>query len=68
MSLRLASLLAGAALALTAASAALAGQAVSLRPDVSSGRTVTLGDLFEDAGAAAEVMVGYGAPAGQERG
>ncbi len=65
MSLRLAPLLAGAALALAAASSAFAGQAVSLRSDVSSGRTVTLGDLFEDAGAVGDVMVGYGAPTGQ---
>ncbi|QUD87821.1 flagellar basal body P-ring formation chaperone FlgA [Phenylobacterium montanum] len=65
MSQRILSFLAGAAIALAAASAALAGEPVSLRPDVASGRTVTLGDLFEGAGAAGEVMVGYGAPAGQ---
>ena len=66
MSPRIVSLLAGAAVALAAASASLAGEPVQLRPDVSSGPTVTLGDLFDGAGSASEIMVGYGAPAGQD--
>lgn len=55
---------AGAALGILGASAAVAGQAVVLRTDVSSGPTITLGDLFDAAGPAAPVMVGTGAPAG----
>jgi flagella basal body P-ring formation protein FlgA len=47
-----------------AASAALAGQPVSLRDAPSSGAQVTLGDLFEGAGGASKVVVGNGAPAG----
>ena len=66
MSRRIASFLAGAALAMAAASTALAGEPVQLRSDVASGRTVTLGDLFDGAGSASDVMIGYGAPAGQD--
>jgi flagellar basal body P-ring formation protein FlgA len=47
-----------------AASAAAAGQPVSLREFPSSGPQVTLGDLFEGAGAASRVVVGNGAPLG----
>ena len=65
MTKRLRQFAAGVLLALAAVSTALAGQPVSLRADVSSGRTVTLGDLFDNAGSAEQVMVGYGAPAGQ---
>jgi flagella basal body P-ring formation protein FlgA len=46
------------------ASAASANTPVNLRPDPASGPTVTLGDLFDGAGPAAQVMVGNGAPAG----
>jgi len=47
-----------------AASAAMAGQPVSLRPDPSSSGAITLGDLFDDAGGAAKIIVGSSAPAG----
>ena len=63
---RLQSVLVGAALVLASACAAMAGQPVSLKTDLASGRTVTLGDLFDNPGAASAVMVGYGAPAGQD--
>jgi flagella basal body P-ring formation protein FlgA len=53
-----------AACALSAAPAA-AGVAVTLKAQVSSGRTVTLGDLFDGAGAQASVVVGNGAPPGE---
>lgn len=56
--------LAGAALSFAYAALAQAGQPVNLRADVSSGPTITLGDLFDDAGAANQIMVGNGAPAG----
>jgi len=58
--------LVAAALALSVAGLAWAGAPVSLRPDLSSGATITLGDLFDAPGPAATVLVGYGAPAGQE--
>ena len=56
-------------LALTAvmsltASAALAGQPVSLRTDLSSAGAITLGDLFDDAGSAGKTIVGNAAPVG----
>ncbi len=38
---------------------------MSLRADTASGSVITLGDLFANAGPAAQVMVGYGAPAGE---
>jgi flagella basal body P-ring formation protein FlgA len=45
--------------ALTVASPALAGTAVALRPSLTvSGTSVTLGDLFDGAGAAGKVVVG----------
>ena len=47
-----------------AAPAALAGQPVSLRSDLSSAGAITLGDLFDDAGSAAKIVVGNGAPVG----
>lgn len=50
---------------LMAAAPALAGQPVSLRAEPSSGPQVTLGDLFDGAGGAGPVVIGYGAPAGQ---
>lgn len=43
--------------ALAAAGPAFGGQAVTLRGDVASSDTVTLGDLFEGAGAAARVPI-----------
>ena len=45
-----------------------AGQPVALRLSLSSGPQITLGDLFEGAGAGESVMVGYGAPPGQTAG
>jgi flagella basal body P-ring formation protein FlgA len=53
-----------AAIVSLAASVAFAGQPVSLRDSLSSGPQVTLGDLFEGAGAASKVVVGNGAPVG----
>ncbi|MDR3513301.1 MAG: flagellar basal body P-ring formation chaperone FlgA [Caulobacteraceae bacterium] len=53
------------ACALMAAPPTLAGQPVTLKTQVSSGRTVTLGDLFDGAGAAASAVVGNGAPPGE---
>jgi flagellar basal body P-ring formation protein FlgA len=57
------------ALGLTAAvafaPAAWAGRPVALKPDVSSGANVTLGDLFDGAGPEGPVIVGNGAPAGE---
>jgi flagella basal body P-ring formation protein FlgA len=46
------------------ASTCLAGQPVSLRATLSSTGAITLGDLFEGAGAAAKVVVGNAAPPG----
>jgi flagellar basal body P-ring formation protein FlgA len=44
---------------------ALAGQAVTLRTDLSAaGPSITLGDLFDGAGAVAKTAVGSGAPVG----
>lgn len=51
-------LAAGLALALAAPSLALAGQAVSLRAEVLANGPVTLGDVFENAGAAAAIGLG----------
>ncbi len=51
--------------ALCAASAAWADRPVALKPEVSSGTSITLGDLFDGAGAEASVVVGNGAPAGE---
>ena len=48
-----------------AAPAAFAGRLVALKPEVSSGPTVTLGDLFDGVGADASVVVGNGAPTGE---
>ncbi|MBQ1542066.1 flagella basal body P-ring formation protein FlgA [Caulobacter sp. CCUG 60055] len=50
--------LALAAAAWLSAGAALAGQPVSLKVDVEAGGPVTLGDLFDDAGRAAGVVIG----------
>lgn len=55
-------LLVAAAIAL--ACPAAAGQ-VSLRGTVSSSGDITLGDLFDNAGSAGSVFVGYGAPPGE---
>lgn len=44
---------------------ARAGAPVNLKPQVSSGRTVTLGDLFDGVGPEAGVVVGNGAPPGE---
>jgi flagella basal body P-ring formation protein FlgA len=44
---------------------AFAGERVVLRPDPTSGAQVTLGDLFDGAGAAGNVVIGYGAPNGE---
>jgi flagella basal body P-ring formation protein FlgA len=55
----------GAAALLAAAPAAWAGHPVELKTEVSSGSTVTLGDLFDAAGSEAAVVVGNGAPAGE---
>jgi flagella basal body P-ring formation protein FlgA len=49
---------------LAVATTAAAGTPVSLRPDPASGPSITLGDLFDGAGAAARIVVGNGAPAG----
>jgi flagella basal body P-ring formation protein FlgA len=46
------------------ASAAVAGQPVSLRGELSSAGVITLGDLFDDAGTASNIFVGNGAPVG----
>jgi flagella basal body P-ring formation protein FlgA len=51
--------------ALAIAPAAWAGRPVALKPEVSSGANVTLGDLFDGAGPEAPVIVGNGAPAGE---
>jgi flagella basal body P-ring formation protein FlgA len=53
-----------AALALVQAGSAAAGTPVALRGDLSSGPTITLGDLFQGAGRAGSAFVGNGAPAG----
>jgi len=47
-----------------AASAAMAGQPVTLRQDLSAAGAITLGDLFDGAGAAGKTIVGNGAPVG----
>lgn len=47
------------------APAAVAGQPVTLKAEVSSGASVTLGDLFDGAGGEASVIVGNGAPPGE---
>ena len=52
------------ALVLAQAASATAGVPVTLRRDVSSGPSITLGDLFDGAGPAAGVPVGTGAPSG----
>ena len=52
------------AVGLAAATSALAATPVALRPDPASGPSITLGDLFDGAGAASRVIVGNGAPAG----
>ena len=46
------------------AASAFAGAPVTLKRDLASGPQITLGDLFDDAGAAAPVVVGTGAPVG----
>jgi len=59
--------LAGLALAFAAslaASVAMAGQPVTLRQDLSAAGVITLGDLFDGAGAAGKTVVGNGAPVG----
>ena len=50
--------------AIAIATAASAAAPVNLRPEPASGPVITLGDLFDGAGAAAGVVVGNGAPAG----
>jgi flagella basal body P-ring formation protein FlgA len=50
---------------LSMAPLALAGQPVALKADISSGASVTLGDIFNGAGGQASVVIGNGAPAGQ---
>jgi flagella basal body P-ring formation protein FlgA len=52
------------AMAIALAGPAAAGQ-VSLRDEVSSSGDITLNDLFDNAGPAGAVVVGYGAPPGQ---
>jgi len=52
------------AVCLAGATSALAATPVALRPDPASGPSITLGDLFDGAGAASRVIVGNGAPAG----
>lgn len=47
-----------------AASAAQAGQPVTLRQDLSASGAITLGDLFDGAGAVSKTVVGNGAPTG----
>lgn len=61
--LMLAALGIGAALA--AAPAAQAADLITLKPQVISGRTITLGDLFDGTGASANVVIGNGAPPGE---
>jgi len=51
--------------ALAGAPAALAGQPVSLREGLHASGSITLGDLFDEAGPAAGAVVGFGAPARQ---
>jgi len=53
----------GAAVALQSVSA-FAGAPVTLKRDLASGPQITLGDLFDGAGASASVVVGNGAPVG----
>ena len=48
----------------SAASPSLAGQAVTLRTDLTASGAITLGDLFDGAGAVAKVVVGNAAPTG----
>ncbi len=57
-------LLAGAALALCLAGPALAGTPVTLKSEITAQGRVTLGDLFENAGAAAKIAVAAAPPAG----
>jgi flagella basal body P-ring formation protein FlgA len=52
------------ALVVLQAASAFAGAPVSLKRDLASGPQITLGDLFDGAGAAAPVVVGSGAPVG----
>ena len=47
--------------AIAFAGAASANTPVNLRPDPASGPAVTLGDLFDGAGSAAQIMVANGA-------
>lgn len=61
----LARLIALTAAVAVAAGAAVAGQPVALRPQVQAIGDITLGDLFDNTGAAAGVVVGTGAPQGQ---
>jgi flagella basal body P-ring formation protein FlgA len=62
---RAALMAAGLLLAAGAAPAAWAGQAVTLKAEVSSGASVTLGDLFDGAGSQAATVIGNGAPPGE---
>jgi flagella basal body P-ring formation protein FlgA len=53
-----------AALALLTAVPAFAGQTVELRPQLDAAGPITLGALFDNAGAAGAVVIGNGAPPG----
>jgi flagella basal body P-ring formation protein FlgA len=54
----------GVVLTLCLAAPALAGQPVALRAQVAASGSITLGDLFDNSGVAASVIIGGGAPAG----
>jgi flagella basal body P-ring formation protein FlgA len=51
--------------ALAAAPAAWSADLITLKPQVISGRTITLGDLFDGTGTASNVVIGSGAPPGE---
>jgi flagella basal body P-ring formation protein FlgA len=53
------------ALAVLAAGPVLAGQPVELRPQPQASGPITLGAVFDNAGAASAVVIGSGAPPGQ---
>ena len=62
--LRISSVLLALALTGLGAAKALAGQPVNLRDQVSASGSITLGDLFDNAGPASGVVIGNGAPVG----